>query len=763
MAAVLSGLASVPPFEYNTTDISGLATKWLSWKASFEIFVVASGVTNDTQMRALLLHMGGGQLQKLFHTLPDTGDETNYAECVQALNKYFEIRKNVPKERQNFLSVSPEGGETINNFIIRLKKTVEHCEYGVEEENQIRDPVLYFIRDKVLKRKLFGEENLSLTKLQEIANLFDEPEALLSPAGTRENANTVYAKRTSGLRATERTFQGKCWKCDNLGHFAKDCRKSKNHTCEKCGKTGHFAVCCHTGQSRGGATGGQSYRKPTYESRGRGRGKQNVRNIEKQDTELGEEDTFYVFSVNTSACTMAINIDDNPVNMIIDSGSSCNIIPEATFRKMPGLTLKCCNDRVYAYASHNPLQVVGCCDVKMSVNGGGRVNTAKVLVVKGDHAAMLGRKTAEQLGVLRVGLAENVYTADVSTKETSREMTDEQRVLYLQQQRLPEEVFKKKKEDVLMHKLPKEEKATHSNINKFNHQWRNIMRESKANELKKKDIEILSQTFERVVDRKESVIKSLVKDLLESEEQYFMALRNHLENIDKLADFQTERLRQLEFANEQKTLVFEFDTEREMLVQQNQREITALQDIIIAMKQNLAERENEAKNEFRSIREEHQNKNLEAKHALGVQLETAVGDLWAQFQSALRNYQETTEERNKSFEELNSKDEKEYADKKRGAMVSDIGVGDRVILSQSKRNKLTTRFEKEPYDVVDRDGNAVVIQRGDEPRKMRNIAHMKKLNGCPETSQGQTMTSIPVGNRRGVRTNRVHSCQCGNQ
>ena len=45
--------------------------------------------------------------------------------------------------------------------------------------------------------------------------------------------------------------------------------------------------------------------------------------------------------------------------------------------------------------------------------------------------------------------------------------------------------------------------------------------------------------------------------------------------------------------------------------------------------------------------------------------------------------------------------EKEYADKKRGAMVSDNGVGDRVILSQSKRNKLTTRFEKETYDVVD--------------------------------------------------------------
>ena len=58
----------------------------------------------------------------------------------------------------------------------------------------------------------------------------------------------------------------------------------------------------------------------------------------------------------------------------------------------------------------------------MSVNGGGHVNTAKVLVVKGDHAALLRRKTAEQLGVLRVGLAENVYTTDVLTKEKLREM-----------------------------------------------------------------------------------------------------------------------------------------------------------------------------------------------------------------------------------------------------------------------------------------------------------------------------------------------------
>jgi len=37
-----------------------------------------------------------------------------------------------------------------------------------------------------------------------------------------------------------------------------------------------------------------------------------------------------------------------------------------------------------------------------------------------------------------------------------------------------------------------------------------------------------------VIDRKEAIIKSLVKDIEEAEEQYQMALRSHLQNVDRL-------------------------------------------------------------------------------------------------------------------------------------------------------------------------------------------------------------------------------------
>lgn len=44
----------------------------------------------------------------------------------------------------------------------------------------------------------------------------------------------------------------------------------------------------------------------------------------------------------------------------------------------------------------------------------------------------------------------------------------------------------------------------------------------------------MSQTFERVVDRKDAIISSLAMDLMEAEQQYQVALRSNLHNVDDL-------------------------------------------------------------------------------------------------------------------------------------------------------------------------------------------------------------------------------------
>ena len=176
---------------------------------------------------------------------------------------------------------------------------------------------------------------------------------------------------------------------------------------------------------------------------------------------------------------------------------------------------------------------------------------------------------------------------------------------------------------------------------------------AKADELRK-DIQILSQTFERVIDRKDAIIKSLARDIEEAEEQYQIALRSHLQNIDSLIDFQSKRIHSLEeeFKDELELLEREFETERQLMLCRHEQEIRELSDIMLAMEIRYNERESEAMQEFQSVMDEIKNKvqrcvllvayiivmyidvqNLEETHALRVQREQLVDELWDQFQT----------------------------------------------------------------------------------------------------------------------------------
>lgn len=64
----------------------------------------------------------------------------------------------------------------------------------------------------------------------------------------------------------------------------------------------------------------------------------------------------------------------------------------------------------------------------------------------------------------------------------------------------------------LKEKLEQEERNSRISLKMLNEQYRTILRKVKANELKKQ-IEILHQTFERQLDRKDATIKSLVRNL----------------------------------------------------------------------------------------------------------------------------------------------------------------------------------------------------------------------------------------------------------
>ncbi|KAJ7999153.1 hypothetical protein DPEC_G00212440 [Dallia pectoralis] len=240
-------------------------------------------------------------------------------------------------------------------------------------------------------------------------------------------------------------------------------------------------------------------------------------------------------------------------------------------------------------------------------------------------------------------------------------MTEEERVLYMQQRVQAEDEMAKRKEDMLTQflkdKLQKEERNSSVNLHKLTTQWRAVLRQTRLVELRA-DIDILSQTFERVLDRKNSVIKCLVSDLSEAEHQSAQAIRSHLHCVDCLLALQKGRLASLQqqWSSSLEELCAEFNIEREQILSQHKTESVYQEDVTFAMEQHYTDLDGEARQDHQSTRDEIKNRSIEEKHALRIQHDGMVENLWSQLQQAQSNYKEATEDSLIAFQLLRSRD-----------------------------------------------------------------------------------------------------------
>ena len=73
---------------------ASLATRWDKWLSDFEMYILASGITNPKRKRALPLYQAGSPVPEIFRSLPDTGPDEAYDTAKQQLKKYFDPQKN---------------------------------------------------------------------------------------------------------------------------------------------------------------------------------------------------------------------------------------------------------------------------------------------------------------------------------------------------------------------------------------------------------------------------------------------------------------------------------------------------------------------------------------------------------------------------------------------------------------------------------------------------------------------------------------------
>ena len=154
-------------------DSTNLESRWKKWKKGFELYIIASGIENGVQKRALILHCAGEDIQEIVETFNDPVD--TYKRLVQALDKYFLPKQNKRYERHIFRQCNQKEDESIAQYATRLTILAKTCEFA-DVQDEIVDQVIEKCRSHKLRKRLLRETELDLTKTIEIAQIAEAME-----------------------------------------------------------------------------------------------------------------------------------------------------------------------------------------------------------------------------------------------------------------------------------------------------------------------------------------------------------------------------------------------------------------------------------------------------------------------------------------------------------------------------------------------------------------------------------------------------------
>ena len=426
-ASIAIPVAPVAAFDPNG-DPGSVSLRWKRWTRGFEVYAAAAGCTNQVQLRQLLLHSAGPEVQDIFDTLSDTGN--NYENAKAKLTDYFTPHQNIPFNRHVFRQDTQKQGETIAQFVTRLRQLAAVCDFGSTVNDFIRDQVIDKCLSKSLRTKLLAEKDLTLDKLLEIAQAKEASEA----RAAQFQDDRVYAvkerqKKYSKQPLKTASKQNKkdivCFKCGQKGHYANECRCSKNVTCFECHKVGHFASMCPSKVNKPGSSVKRNQNKQSNAAWFNNESQSTESYVPDDeistdsDSDSKADKSWYVFSTDQSGKrfkTASLKVNGVTIDMVVDSGSSCNIVNSATRENLRkrGVEFVESNRYIHPYGSDH---VKASCEAIVEITHQNKRVRTRIICIEGTDPSLLSRRTATNLGILRIDDVNCIQSKEIGLEE----------------------------------------------------------------------------------------------------------------------------------------------------------------------------------------------------------------------------------------------------------------------------------------------------------------------------------------------------------
>ncbi|XP_062714045.1 uncharacterized protein LOC134290849 [Aedes albopictus] len=396
---------------------------------------------NDDQKKDQMFLLGGDYLFSMADKLYPTEemlDGVSYEILVQKLKEKVDKTDSILLQRHHFSMKVQQHGETASNFIFSLKALAEYCEFGDQKNRLIVDRILVGLTDNSLRHRLLTEDSSKLTLAQveniiaswKMANIhtkvlknndnydlvasiynryassngrqFAERKVRTSPKGFRGSMNSRFGFQSAEDRynVTRSRFQHPRHRHPPAGTIHRRRRMDDTRwameqpICDYCGRRGHQRRQCYI--LRDNLSDEEVSYIPeavTDDTNGLSEEVDRLMTIDcgSDGSDSGELECMHVSSIEKSdPCLLNISIEDNPVQMEVDSGSSVTVMDKNSFNSKFDIPLsKSLKQLVVVNGSR--LKVSGEVEVKVEHND--KIANLHLLVIDCDYQfiPLLGR------------------------------------------------------------------------------------------------------------------------------------------------------------------------------------------------------------------------------------------------------------------------------------------------------------------------------------------------------------------------------------
>lgn len=206
--------------------------QWTTYIERFDHFTKANDIDEEKRVPVLLSVMGT-KMYGLLRTLvaPAKPGEKTYQEIIMTLTEHFSPKPIIIAERFCFHKRNQQQGETVSQYVAVLKQLSEHCDFGTQLEDALRDRFVCGLNNEAIQKRLLTEAALTFHKAVEIA--------VAAETVAREAQQLSSSLKLNAMHVSLPKQRRNCKRCGKMNHTEEDCWY-KDQACHSCGKKGHI-------------------------------------------------------------------------------------------------------------------------------------------------------------------------------------------------------------------------------------------------------------------------------------------------------------------------------------------------------------------------------------------------------------------------------------------------------------------------------------------------------------------------------------------